>query len=169
MSMIDTQVGRHLTLPAESGVYMITNVRTGKIYVGQSQNIRRRAVAHISELKRNKHASKAIQSDWNSRLSDDEFEFSVYVLCDQKLLRENEKNAIKKIAANGNCYNELVFDEIARKRSIDTTAAARQAAHRERKRGAGVVELRGVWVPAELAEQARKAVAELVEQHKGRQ
>jgi len=45
----------------------------------------------------------------------------------------------------------------------DTTAAARQAAHRRRRQEAGLTELRGVWVPAELVEQARKVVAELVE------
>ena len=51
----------------------------------------------------------------------------------------------------------------------DTTAAARQAAHRRRRRDAGVIELRGVWVPAELVEQARKVVAELAERHKAPQ
>jgi len=48
-----------------------------------------------------------------------------------------------------------------------TTPGARAVkAFRDRKREAGEVELRGLWVPAELAEQARKAVAELAEQHK---
>lgn len=46
--------------------------------------------------------------------------------------------------------------------------ARAQAAYRKRQREAGLVKL-DVWVPAELAEQARKVVAELVERHKGRQ
>jgi len=46
--------------------------------------------------------------------------------------------------------------------------ARAQAAHRQRRRDAGFVELRGLWAPVELVELARKAVAELVEQHKGR-
>jgi len=51
-----------------------------------------------------------------------------------------------------------------------TTPGARAVkAFRDRKREAGEVELRGVWVPAELVEQVRKVVAELVERHKGRQ
>lgn len=41
-----------------------------------------------------------------------------------------------------------------------------QAAYRRRQREAGLVLLSSVWVPAELVEQARKAIAELVEQHK---
>lgn len=48
----------------------------------------------------------------------------------------------------------------------DATAAARQAAHRQRRQEAGLTELRGAWVPAELVEQARKVVADLAEQHK---
>lgn len=39
-------------------------------------------------------------------------------------------------------------------------------AFRDRKREAGEIELRGVWIPAELAEQARKVVAELVERER---
>ena len=42
-------------------------------------------------------------------------------------------------------------------------------AFRDRKREAGEIELRGVWVPAELVEQVRRAAAMMVELHKGRQ
>lgn len=41
-------------------------------------------------------------------------------------------------------------------------------AFRDRKRAAGEIELRGVWVPAELVEQVRRAAAMMVELHKGR-
>jgi hypothetical protein len=44
------------------------------------------------------------------------------------------------------------------------TPGARAAqAFRDRKREDGEVEVRGLWVPAELVEQARRVVAELVE------
>ncbi len=49
-----------------------------------------------------------------------------------------------------------------------TPGARAVQAYRDRKKGAGEVELRGVWVPSELVEQARRAVAELVEQSRER-
>ena len=162
MSKRNIKYNQNLSLPSGPGVYFIKNTRTGKVYVGQSENIRRRAASHIYELKSNKHSSKAMQEDWNSRLSDDEFEFVVACTCDKESLLEKEKDLIKITVENGNCYNKIVYDGGAG----DTTAAARQAAHRQRQREAGLVELRGVWVPAELAEQARKVVAELVERER---
>ena len=48
----------------------------------------------------------------------------------------------------------------------DTTAAARQAAHRQRLSAAGIEVVR-IKVPSELVEQARRVVNELIEQHKG--
>ena len=165
MSKKNIKYNQNLSLPSGPGVYFIKNTRTGKVYVGQSENIRRRAASHIYELKSNKHSSKAMQEEWNSRLSDDEFEFVVACMCDKESLLEKEKDLIKITVANGNCYNKIVYDGGAG----DTTAAARQAAHRRRRRGAGLIELRGAWVPAELVEQARRAVAMMVELHKGRQ
>ena len=46
--------------------------------------------------------------------------------------------------------------------------ARAQAAYRKRQREAGLVKL-DAWVPVELVEQARKAVAELAERHKAPQ
>ncbi len=43
-----------------------------------------------------------------------------------------------------------------------SVGAAAAKAYRDRKRSAGIVELRGCWVPVDRVDDARRAVAELV-------
>jgi hypothetical protein len=49
-----------------SGVYSITNLASGKRYIGQSHNIRERVCEHIQLLKANKHYSLKFQEDYSS-------------------------------------------------------------------------------------------------------
>ena len=63
-----------------SGVYLIRNIKTGKLYVGQSAHITRRWANHKSLLNRHKHPNVHLQRAW---ILDGEasFEFSVLVSC----------------------------------------------------------------------------------------
>lgn len=47
------------------GIYVITDKRTGKFYVGSSQDLRKRIERHFNELKDNKHHNKTFQDLWN--------------------------------------------------------------------------------------------------------
>lgn len=54
-----------MTLPA-SGIYKITNLTNGKVYVGQSKNIYLRRKQHFTALRRGSHENREMQRDWNS-------------------------------------------------------------------------------------------------------
>lgn len=47
------------------GIYQITNLRSGKMYVGQSIDIEKRFKDHIYELEHNIHSNRYLQSSWN--------------------------------------------------------------------------------------------------------
>lgn len=46
-------------------VYSITNIKTNKIYIGQTINFKRRKSEHIYNLKNNKHRNHYLQEDFN--------------------------------------------------------------------------------------------------------
>lgn len=48
------------------GVYALINTDKNKIYIGESNNIRSRAKAHINLLKAGKHINKGLQQDYNN-------------------------------------------------------------------------------------------------------
>lgn len=64
------------SMPAESGVYAIRNIESGRQYVGSSNNIRGRIRSHIKDLSLGRHANHALQSDF-SRLGLNYFEAKV--------------------------------------------------------------------------------------------
>ena len=49
-----------MTLPL-SGIYKITNLSNGKIYIGQSQNIYTRRQQHFVALRNGSHENKEMQ------------------------------------------------------------------------------------------------------------
>lgn len=51
-----------------SGIYAITNVITGEMYHGSSNNLTKRKARHWSDLRRNKHANAYLQNAWNKGL-----------------------------------------------------------------------------------------------------
>jgi group I intron endonuclease len=56
------------------GVYTITNISTGKVYVGSAVNVRRRWETHRRELRRGAHPNRYLQSSWNAH-GEPEFSF----------------------------------------------------------------------------------------------
>jgi hypothetical protein len=47
-----------------SGIYQIRNRHTGRVYIGKSQNIFNRWLAHRSALNRGLHFNDELQGDW---------------------------------------------------------------------------------------------------------
>lgn len=84
-------------------IYKITNLVTGKVYIGQTQDYDSRVMAHKSTLVRDAHHNKPLQNDWN-KYGESSFEFCKidYALGEDKAL-ELEKQYIKQY--KGNCYN----------------------------------------------------------------
>lgn len=86
-------------LPAVAGIYVILNNENGKVYVGSSNNILRRCRAHISQLRRRKHANEYLQRAWDLHGAD-EFACRVAELVsDLSLLAEVEQKHIDLLRA----------------------------------------------------------------------
>lgn len=74
-----------------SGVYKITNIENGKVYIGSSKNINRRISDHIYLLKKNIHGNTHLQRAWN-KYGEDKFEFLVMeMVSDINILLEREQ------------------------------------------------------------------------------
>ena len=59
-----------------TGIYRITNLRTGKHYVGSAESIRARWVQHRAQLRNGEHHSIKLQRSWD-RHGQDAFEFAI--------------------------------------------------------------------------------------------
>lgn len=84
------------------GVYRIINTKTGREYIGSSNNIAVRLQAHIGQLDHNKHVNSELQQDWN--LDSLVFQINVYTLCDS--VNEAVILEAKLIRETNNKYNK---------------------------------------------------------------
>ena len=60
----------------KSGIYSITNIANGKIYVGSSLFLSKRIMQHKSDLKQKRHKNSRLQNAWN-KYGADAFAFNV--------------------------------------------------------------------------------------------
>lgn len=63
--MNEKQVEEILSINYCSGIYAIICRKTNKVYIGQSENVRKRINAHFSMLQIKKHNSEEMQKDYN--------------------------------------------------------------------------------------------------------
>lgn len=91
-----------MTLPL-SGIYKITNLTNGKIYVGQSQNVYARRKQHFTALRQGTHGNKQMQEDWN--INNRGFRWDIIELCPITKLNEREKYWIDKLNTIARGYN----------------------------------------------------------------
>lgn len=89
------------------GIYRITNIITGKSYIGQtSMNFGDRRDSHFSSLNTGKHYNKEMQDDWNVYGAEN-FEFAIIESVDEpSTLNDLEIKYIDMYAADGLCYNQ---------------------------------------------------------------
>ena len=90
-----------------SGIYKIINKSNSKYYVGSSVNIYRRWQRHKSQLEKQCHNNKHLQSSWN-KWSKNNFEWTIIEECPKEKLVETEQKYLN-IAKNeqDKCYNQL--------------------------------------------------------------
>ena len=87
-----------------SGIYKISNLLNGKMYIGQSKNVYEREAEHFTALRRNRHPNKSMQRDWNK--DNHGFRFDVLEFCPIDKLNEREKYWIDGFNAIEKGYNE---------------------------------------------------------------
>ena len=108
-------MGRLYGKPKErnGGIYMILNVRSCKIYIGQTQNFRNRFQQHWNSLKNNSHKNEILQHDYDNG---DEFVFAILenmktTNTDKRLLRE--KLYVLAFYDKGiKLYNKITKDQV---------------------------------------------------------
>lgn len=66
-----------------SGVYIIINIQTNKIYIGSSKNIYNRLHGHLSLLRSGRHHNKHIQSSFNIH-GKDNFKCNILEVCSEE-------------------------------------------------------------------------------------
>lgn len=84
------------------GIYAIVNQHNGKIYVGQSAEIKKRFIFHKWELKNNRHNNGHLQNAWNKY--DGDFIFTVIEYCPAEKLDEREQFWIERFKSNDPAY-----------------------------------------------------------------
>jgi len=83
-----------ITPPAlQSGIYKITCIATGKVYIGSSVNVKKRRQQHMEGLNNGKHHSQLLQRAWN-KYGKENFKFTVIVYVPEELLIEQEQHYI---------------------------------------------------------------------------
>lgn len=107
-----------------SGIYKITNIINGKIYIGKSVNIKNRWGQHKRELRKNIHGSKYLQNSWNI-YGEENFTFEVLEYIEDKTkLIEVEDKYIKLLHSNDRRYGynrrENAWDNTGNKHSKET-------------------------------------------------
>lgn len=77
----------------EWGVYVIRNIDNNKIYIGSSNNMRKRLMDHKRELNKNIHCNDHLQHSWN-KYTEEKFECFIIEIINNnktnKFLRERE-------------------------------------------------------------------------------
>lgn len=86
------------------GIYKITNMINGKVYIGQSINIKARWKDHVNTLNRKDSHSVLLQRAWN-KYGEESFSFEILELCTEDMLDEVEIKYIDLYDAHNNGYN----------------------------------------------------------------
>ena len=81
-----------------TGVYKITNTKTGLYYIGSSIDVEKRWKSHLHDLRYNCHNNKYLQNSFNKH-GEKCFEFSVIEECTKETVREREDYWINELHA----------------------------------------------------------------------
>lgn len=79
----------------QAGIYKITNLVNGKIYIGQTVDVNSRKRSHLSDLRNEKHQNSYLQNAW-MKYKECNFSFEVTHLCDKTELDKWEIYYINK-------------------------------------------------------------------------
>lgn len=110
--------------PATGGIYRI-NGPEGRVYIGSSDNVRRRWKSHKSQLRRSEHHNGALQLDWNE-LGESAFTFALLEeIADPARLVAAEQRHLDAAKAAGLAVYNIAADIRSPGRGIAHTDAAK--------------------------------------------
>lgn len=94
-----------------SGIYKITNVENGKVYIGSSVDINRRWWEHRSRLKYKRHGNDHLLSAW-SKYGKEKFHFCIIEECLKDHFKERESYWIRHYNSDNRefGYNKSIPD-----------------------------------------------------------
>lgn len=78
------------------GVYQITCIENGLIYIGSSKNIEQRWKNHRRELRLNRHNNMFLQADWN-KYGENAFTFEILEQCKEEERYNLEQQYLDKL------------------------------------------------------------------------
>jgi group I intron endonuclease len=87
-----------------SGIYVIQNIKNGKVYIGSAKNIRLRWNEHRYDLNANQHGNRHLQSAWN-KYGAEAFRFKKLEYCTVDQLIKREQHYLDTHMPTGICYN----------------------------------------------------------------
>lgn len=91
------------------GIYKIVNTVSGRAYVGQSQNIKKRIAEHFRLLRNGKHSNPRLQNAFN-KYGEDSFAWNIEVWCEDV----NDLDGIEEAFLSGEArFDEPLFYNIA--------------------------------------------------------
>ena len=88
----------------DCGIYTITNLESGKQYIGSTAYLYRRFKEHLSKLRKGKHPNPKLQNAWD-KYGEAAFKFDVLERCeDAKTLALVEQKWIDTVKPFYNCF-----------------------------------------------------------------
>lgn len=92
-------------IPQSSGIYVISNIKNGKVYIGKTAvGFRKRWLKHKHALNNNYHDNQHLQRAWN-RYGEKSFKFLILEYCLVEQLDEREKHYISIYRPKNMTYN----------------------------------------------------------------
>ena len=111
-----------------TGIYLITCLRSTKVYVGQSVNIEKRWLRHKEMLNANIHSNKHLQSAWN-KYGENSFVFSILEECSVDKLTEREQYWIDFYGGINSTHN-YNYQSASRNEISDETRLRMSVSHK---------------------------------------
>jgi group I intron endonuclease len=90
-------------LQSNPGIYKITSIASGKIYIGCASNVRTRINGHLYDLRRNKHHNSYLQKAW-IKYGEENFVFEIVEKCDINDLHAKEHYWVNEL----NCLDRTI-------------------------------------------------------------
>jgi group I intron endonuclease len=85
------------------GIYKITNLVSGKCYIGSARNTAGRIANHKFRLRKNNHFNSHLQASWN-KYGEDSFIFEVIMYCTSEYFSVTENFCI-------NMHRPMVYNQ----------------------------------------------------------